>query len=105
EEDGSVDAELLDRGDRHLGRGVGRLAQLEEAELLADGAILGLVAAGLPHEPDRRVRRGLASARGEEGWSRHGSDSYATAPGGAISLAGSTARRRPASPRPPRPPH
>src|SRR5262249_20543446 len=85
EEDRGVDAELPDGVDRHLGRGIGRLTQLEKAELLADGAILRLVAAGLPHQPDGRVRRGLAPARGEEGRGCHGSDSYATAPGGAMS--------------------
>src|SRR5262249_32031346 len=63
--------ELLDGHHRHLGGGVGRLAELQEPELVADGAILGLVASRLPHEPHRRVRRDLAAARGEERGDAH----------------------------------
>ena len=53
--------------DRHLGRGVGRLAELEEARACSRTArYSGMVAAGLAHEPDRRVGGGLAAARREE---------------------------------------
>jgi len=40
----SVGAELLDGHHRHLGCRVGAFAELEEAEPLADGAILRLIA-------------------------------------------------------------
>src|SRR5262249_58199862 len=66
EGDRGAASQLLDRHDRHLGCGVGRLAELEEAQLLADGAVLRLVASRLPHEPYGRVRCDLAPARGEK---------------------------------------
>ena len=66
EEDRRVDAEALDRLQRDLGRRVRVLAELEEAEARAHRAVLRHVAARLPHEPDRRVRRGLAETRVEE---------------------------------------
>src|SRR4030095_1456779 len=77
EDDRGVDPELLDGHHRHLGGGIGRLAELEEPELLADGAILRLVASRLPHEPHRRVRRDLAATRGEERGDAHAGESYA----------------------------
>src|SRR5205823_1873240 len=55
EEDGRVDAEDVDRLQRYFRRQIGRLAELEEADLLADGAVLRQAAPGLPHQPDRRL--------------------------------------------------
>ncbi len=67
EEDRGVDAEPLDRLERDLGGRLGSCAELEEAEALAHRAVLGHVAAGLAHEPDRRVRRRLAASGAEQG--------------------------------------
>ena len=55
EEDRGVHAEPLDREDRHLRRGLRVLAQVEEPQARPHGAVLGQIAAGLPHQPDRRV--------------------------------------------------
>ena len=55
EEDGRVDAEYVDRLQRHFGGEIGRLAELEETDFLADGTVLRQVAPGLPHQPDRRL--------------------------------------------------
>jgi hypothetical protein len=62
EDDRRVDPQPLDGGDGHLGRGLRVVAELEEAEALAYGAVLGHVTARLPHEPDRRERCRLAPA-------------------------------------------
>ena len=59
EEDRRVDAEALDGLERDLGGRLGVVAELEEAVALAQRAVLGHVAPGLTHEPDRtRGRRG-----------------------------------------------
>ena len=51
---------------RHFGGELRRAADLEQRVLLADGAVLRHVAAGLAHEPDRRHIDGLPPARFEE---------------------------------------
>ena len=51
---------------RDLGGEVGRAAQIEERIALAQRAVLGHVAAGLPHEPDRRRVDRFAPAGFEE---------------------------------------
>ena len=61
EENRAVDAQALDRLERHLRRRVGVPAKLEEREALTQRAILRQVASGLAHQPDRRVRGGLPS--------------------------------------------
>jgi hypothetical protein len=66
EEDRRVEADLVDRRDRHLGDQLGRAAELEEPDLLADGAVARLVAAGLAHHPDGEAVDGLAAAGAEE---------------------------------------
>src|SRR5262245_61550456 len=55
------------------------MAELEEAEPLAHRAVLCHVAPRLPHQPDRRVRHGLAPARREVGRGVHPGESYAKA--------------------------
>ena len=65
EENGGVHAEPLDGLERHLGRGLRILAQLEEAVARAHRAVLGHVASGLAHEPNGRDRCRLP-ATGEE---------------------------------------
>jgi hypothetical protein len=67
EEDRRVDAEPRDRLERDLRRRLRIARELEEAVALAHGAIFRQVAAGLPHEPHRRVRSGLATRRAQEG--------------------------------------
>ena len=62
EDDGGVHAEPLHGGDHHLGRETGRLAELEEPDILADGPVFRQVAARLPHQPDRRPLDRLAPA-------------------------------------------
>jgi hypothetical protein len=52
EHDGSVQTEAIDGLDGDLAGEVGVCAELEEGDPLADGAVLGQVAAGLAHEPD-----------------------------------------------------
>ena len=66
EEDGRVEAELVDGRRRHLGDELRRAAQLEEADLLADGAVARLVAAGLAHHPDGDAVDGLLAASRDE---------------------------------------
>src|SRR4030095_12280087 len=67
EEDRGVDAEDLDGLTRHLCRGLGRLAEIEERGARADRPILREIAPGLSHEPYRRERCRLATAREQEG--------------------------------------
>ena len=67
EEDRRVDAVAADRLQRDLGDEVGRRAGVEHRVALADLAVLGQRAAGLPHEPHRRVRDRLAAAGPQEG--------------------------------------
>ena len=56
--DGRVDVQNLDRLQRDRSRQVGPLADLENAVLRADFAVLAQIAACLPHEPYRpHVRR------------------------------------------------
>ena len=62
EEDGSVDAEDVDRLQRHLGCEVGRLAKGEEGDLCADGTVFGQIPSRLPHEPHGRAVRLLLPA-------------------------------------------
>ena len=66
EDDGGVELEPGERLQRDLGGHVGPPAQLDEAQLLTQGAILGQVAAGLTHEPDRGGVDGLAQAGVEQ---------------------------------------
>ena len=54
EDDGGVEIEAAQRLQRDLGGDVGAHAHLDERELLADGAVLGQVAARLAHEPHGR---------------------------------------------------
>ena len=55
EQDGRVEAEAPDRLQRDLAGQLRGLAQLDERDLLAHGAVLGQVAARLAHDPDRRA--------------------------------------------------
>ena len=66
EQDGRVDADEVDRLHRDLDGELGRAAHLEEAVLLADGAVLGHVAAGLAHHPHRRALGRLAAGGTQE---------------------------------------
>ena len=67
EQDRRIEREALERLQRHLARQLGRLAQGEEAPgARARGVVLGQVAPGLAHQPDRRVRGGLAPQRAQE---------------------------------------
>jgi len=66
EEDRRVDGETLDGLQRDLGRGVRRLAELEEAVPRAHRAVLGQVAAGLAHEPHGCVRDGFPPRGAEQ---------------------------------------
>ena len=66
EDDGRVELEASERLQRDLGGHVGPPAQLDEAQLLTQGAILGQVAAGLTHEPDWGGVDGLAQAGVEQ---------------------------------------
>ncbi len=61
-----VDAKLLNRRAHHFATALRVAAELEEAQLLADRAILGHVAAGLAHQPDWREVDRLAAARAEK---------------------------------------
>ena len=65
EEDRRVDAEP-EGLQRDRQRKLGRLADLEERVLFAERAVLGHVAARLPHEPHRRDVGRLAPASAEE---------------------------------------
>ena len=77
----------------------GVLHSSRKPEPLADGAVLGHVAAGLAHEPDRRVRRSARDGR-RPGTARHRhrGDSYAMAVEGmsitAVGMRGVPARAR-----------
>src|SRR5262249_55671158 len=66
EDDRGVDRELPDRQHRDLARDLRAPAHLDEAELLLDRAVFGLIAAGLAHQPDRRVAGRLAPARAQK---------------------------------------
>ena len=61
EDDGRIDAEPLDRGEHDLGGEVGILAQIEKRGRSPQFAILGHIAAGLPHQPDGRPLDRLAA--------------------------------------------
>ena len=62
EDDRGIDAEPLDRGDHHLGAEPRILAELEEADRVADGPVFGEIAARLPHQPDGRAFHRLEAA-------------------------------------------
>ena len=66
EDDRRIDAEPCDGRDHHLGGEPRRLAQFEEADLVADGPVFGEVAAGLPHQPDGGPFHRLHAARPEQ---------------------------------------
>ena len=66
EEDRRVDAESTHRLQGDLDGQLGRPAEVEQAVLLPQGAVLGHVSPRLAHEPDRRLVDGLAAARAEE---------------------------------------
>ena len=67
EEDRGVDLDTVDGLQRHLGREFRLPADLQQGVPGADGAVLGHVAAGLPHEPDRGVVGRQAPAGAQEG--------------------------------------
>ena len=71
EHDGRVQIEAAERLQRDLRRHVRPPAHLHEAHLLADGAVLGQVAAGLAHEPDGRRVDGFAGAGIEKAHGHH----------------------------------
>ncbi len=66
EDDRGVDAEAPHRLQGDLGGELGRAAEGEEVHPLAQGAVLGEVAARLPHQPNRTPLGGLVPARPEE---------------------------------------
>ena len=66
EEDRRIDAEPVDRLDRHLRREIGGRAQGHEVHAAADLAVLGKVAPRLPHQPDGRPGNGFFPAGAEE---------------------------------------
>ena len=67
EQDGGVELrEAAERLERHLDREVGRTDHRHEVRLGLEGAVLGQVAAGLTHDPDRRPVMGLSAEGGEE---------------------------------------
>ena len=67
EQDRGVEIEAPDRLERDLGRGFGRIAEIEEAARLgAKLAIFGKIASRLPHQPDRRRPEGFARKRFQE---------------------------------------
>jgi len=71
EHDGGVEVEAAERLQRDLRRHVGPPAHLDEAHLLADGAVLGQVAAGLTHEPHGRRVDWFTGAGIEEAQRHH----------------------------------
>ena len=73
EDDGGVDAEDFGGGDGDFGGELRLPADFEERMVLADGPVLGHVAAGLAHEPDGRAVDGLGLAGANEVgiWGRH----------------------------------
>ena len=66
EDDDAVHAEAPMRMQRDLGRSIRICAQLEEARLLTELAVLRQVTPRLPHQPDRGSVDGLAPAGAEE---------------------------------------
>ena len=71
EDDSRVDTEALGGGDGDFGGDVRGAADFEEGVVLADGHVLGHVAAGLAEEPDGGAVDGLAEAGADEaagGW-------------------------------------
>ena len=66
EDDGGVDAEAFGGGDGDFGGDVGGAADVEQGVVLADGHVLGHVAAGLAEEPDGGAVDGLAEAGADE---------------------------------------
>ena len=66
EEDRRIDAQTGDGLQRDLGGRLRISGELEKAVALAHRAVLRHVAAGLAHEPHRRVRRRLAAGGAEE---------------------------------------
>ena len=73
EDDGGVDAEALGCGDGDFGGDFGGAADFEQGVVLADGHVLGHVAAGLAEEPDGGAVDGAAEAGTNEtaaGWGR-----------------------------------
>ena len=62
EDDGGVDAEAFGGGDGDFGGNFRGAADFEEGVVLADGHVLGHVAAGLAEEPDGGTVDGLAEA-------------------------------------------
>ena len=66
EHDRGVHAHEVDRLHRDLDRKLRRATHLEEAVLLANRAVLGHVAPGLPHHPHRRALSLLAPSGAEE---------------------------------------
>src|SRR5690242_10188468 len=57
-----VDVERAHRLERDLGRQLGRLDHLQKAVARADRTVLGHIAAGLAHKPNRRAVGLLAAA-------------------------------------------
>ena len=66
EEDRGINAQPRDGLQRHLSGKLGVVAQLEDGVLLPQGAVLGHVAARLPHEPDGRYVGPFPAARLQE---------------------------------------
>src|SRR2546428_113011 len=93
EDDRRIDAEAECGGHGYLRRRVGRLAERQEAEALAYGAVLGHVAARLPHEPDGRMGHRLAAARRPERGRFPPAESYAK--GGRETIEPRSAAREP----------
>jgi len=72
EQDRRIDPEDVHGLQRHLGREVGRLAQLEESDLGAHRPVLRQIAAGLAHQPDGGGIDGAAETGVQEaGGARH----------------------------------
>ena len=91
ENDRRIDPEAVHRQHRHLGCGLGRLAEVEEAEPFADRPVFGEVAAGLPHQPRRRVLGRLAPA---------GAEKDVAGPSAGLGMAGGTRGIAPNAPAP-----
>src|SRR5215216_3788464 len=64
--DRGIHAELVHRLERHLYGEVRSAHHGEEVRALPHGTVLGQVAAGLAHHPDRRAFQGLTPARPKE---------------------------------------
>ena len=60
-DDRRVERIALERHQRHLGRELRFAGELLEAVLLAELAVLGQIAPGLAHDPERPARHGLAA--------------------------------------------